>query len=134
MGHFDQFVIMLSQYGQEGHPARPLHWPEALREMLATRLDEPQGIQALSDQLSLHRVAMARGFKKQYGLSPVQFRTYTRIIAAVQALALSQKSLTAIAYDCGFADQPHLTRAFKSLMGCTPGEYRKMIQQADGAR
>jgi AraC-like DNA-binding protein len=125
MGLFEQFVTPLTQFGQERYPGRPVHWPEALREMLATRLDEPQGIQILSEQLSLHRVAMARGFKKQYGLSPVQFRTYTRVIAALQDLALTQKSLTAIAFDAGFADQPHLTRTFKSLMGCTPGEFRR---------
>jgi AraC-like DNA-binding protein len=37
----------------------------------------------------------------------------------------SDTSLAAIAAECGFADQPHLTRAVASLTGCPPGFWRR---------
>jgi AraC family transcriptional regulator len=124
---FSAFFATLSSLAQEQDTHRTA-WPDQLKELLETNLDEPQAIQALSEQLSLHRVSMARGFKRRYSLSPVQFRKYTRVMTALQELALTQKSLAAIAYDAGFADQSHLTRALKSLAGCTPGEFRRLMK------
>lgn len=126
MALFEDFFTTLARLGQ-AHYTRPAQWPSALKKLLETDLDTPQTIQALSEQLSLHRVSLARGFKKEYALSPVQFRQYTRVATALQELALTQKSLSAIAYDAGFADQSHLSRAVKSLVGCTPGGFRRMM-------
>jgi AraC-like DNA-binding protein len=36
----------------------------------------------------------------------------------------SQQPLADIAITTGFADQAHFTRAFKAIMGMTPGQYR----------
>lgn len=126
MALFEEFFTTLARLGQ-AHHTRPAEWPAALKKLLETDLDAPQTIQALSEQLSLHRVSVARGFRKEYALSPVQFRQYTRVATALQELALTQKSLSAIAYDAGFADQSHLSRSLKSLVGCTPGGFRRMM-------
>jgi len=103
-----------------------ISWPDALRDRLQSDLARPEGLQHLAGELSLHRVSMARGFKKRYGLSPVQFRQYTRAMKALQELAITSKSLAAIAFDSGFADQAHLTRTLKNLAGYTPQAFRKL--------
>jgi transcriptional regulator GlxA family with amidase domain len=36
-------------------------------------------------------------------------------------------SLADIAGACGFADQSHLTRAFKSITGSPPGVFRDLV-------
>ncbi len=123
---FEDFFTTLARLGK-AHFTRPAEWPATLKALLETDLDAPQTIQALSEQLSLHRVSLARGFKKEFALSPVQFRQYTRVATALQQLALTQKSLSAIAYDAGFSDQSHLSRSLKSLVGCTPGGFRRMM-------
>lgn len=124
---FDQFSTALSRLAGQEHFKRPALWATTLKKLLEANLDSPQTMGALSEQLSLHRVSLARGFRKEYGLSPVQFRQYIRVMTALQELALTQKSLAAIAYEAGFADQSHLSRAVKSLVGCTPGGFRRMM-------
>lgn len=47
-----------------------------------------------------------------------------RVESAWRQLAITDKPLSVIALDAGFADQAHLTRVFESLMGVTPGAYR----------
>ena len=125
-GVLDQFFITLSGIRQQDDEATVV-WPAAVKQALTSNLDEPQSITALSEQLYLHRVSMARGFRKIYGLSPVQFRNYTRVMTALEELATSDKSLAAIAYETGFADQSHLTRTLRSLAGCTPAEFRRLL-------
>ncbi|MEM9487494.1 MAG: helix-turn-helix domain-containing protein, partial [Myxococcota bacterium] len=44
---------------------------------------------------------------------------------AARQLVESPKSISAIAIDCGFCDQSHLTNAFKRVLGTTPASYRR---------
>lgn len=126
---FDQFISTLNGIRQLDGANRTV-WPEILRQALESNLDESQSIARLSELLTMHRVSLARGFRKIYGLSPVQFRTYSRVMTALDELATSGKSLAAIAYDTGFADQSHLTRTLRLLAGCTPGEFRQLLESA----
>jgi AraC-like DNA-binding protein len=51
-----------------------------------------------------------------------------RINKAKQLIARTDLSLTAIALDCGFFDQSHLSRTFKKSTGLSPGAWRKQLQ------
>ncbi len=52
-----------------------------------------------------------------------------RVEWAADRLAGSDLPISTIAFRAGFADQPHLTRTFKSETGWTPGQYRKAHRQ-----
>jgi AraC-like DNA-binding protein len=104
-----------------------LFWQEQLKELLQKNHSLQENIHDLSRHLSLHRVYMARAFKKKYGVSPVEFRKYTRIAAAILDISLTEKPLAAIAYDTGFSDQSHMNREFRLHTGCTPAAFRQMI-------
>ena len=129
MGVLGQFISTLNGIRQLDNSRQTL-WPEVLKQALESNLDESQSITQLSDQLAMHRVSLARGFRKIYGLSPIQFRNYARVMTALNDLATSGKSLAAIAYNAGFADQSHLTRTLRSLAGCTPAGFRKLLEAA----
>jgi AraC family transcriptional regulator len=107
---------------------KPVFWQQQLKALIEKDLSTPENIQLLSQKLSLHRVYLARAFKKKYGVSPVEFRTYTRIAAAILDLSLTDKTLVSIAFDAGFADQSHLNREFKKKIGCTPLSFRQKMQ------
>lgn len=82
----------------------------------------------LSEQLTLptlaHLIGMspyhfARLFKQSIGLSPHQYIIARRIEQA-KHLLLRRDPLTHIAAQLGFADQSHLTRSFKRVVGVSP--------------
>jgi AraC-like DNA-binding protein len=76
----------------------------------------------------LHRL-----FCQEVGLPPHQYQTQVRV-AHAKALLAKGIPLSQVARDTGFADQSHLTRHFKRLVGVTPGRYRvqnsKNVQDA----
>jgi AraC-like DNA-binding protein len=57
------------------------------------------------------------------GMPPHAYQTARRI-AQAQVLLRQGLAPAAVASDCGFADQSHLTRAFKRVVGVPPGLYR----------
>ena len=79
----------------------------------------------LAQELGLHPVYLARAFRSHFRCSPGDFaRQHHRLQHAANLLAHSRLSLSEVAQDCGFFDQPHLSRSFRARFGMTPGEYR----------
>ena len=58
-------------------------------------------------------------------MAPHQWLQHRRLERAKQALEKSSASLSAIAVDCGFADQSHFTRTFSRAVGVSPGAWRR---------
>ena len=57
-------------------------------------------------------------------MSVGEYRRRRRLDYARRKLADPRLSLAEVAIDAGFADQSHLTRAFRRVTGVTPGQYR----------
>jgi AraC family transcriptional regulator len=88
-----------------------------------------------SSELSLNEIAkavnlspfhVARLFKQSLGVSPHQYLIQLRVDSARSLLSAGsgERSLAEIASAVGFADQSHLTRHFKRLVGVTPRQFR----------
>lgn len=83
-----------------------------------TRIDELAKMEHLS--LSRYREL----FRKQTGMSPIEYRTAVRISHACRMLTETDFTVAEIAADCGYPDVFYFMRVFKERMGVTPGEYR----------
>ena len=70
---------------------------------------------------------LARVFQRATGLPPHAYLLQTRILRA-KALLAHGRAITDAAYELGFVDQSHFHRHFKRIVGLTPGEFSKMIQ------
>ena len=57
------------------------------------------------------------------GLSPKLVGKINRFQQSLRLIARKNQSLTGIAYDCGYFDQSHFIRDFKSFTGVTPSAY-----------
>jgi AraC family transcriptional regulator len=88
----------------------------------------------LTGDLSLHGIAtavqvrphrLARDFRDRTGVPLHQYVLGRRVETAALLLRSSQTPLAAIALECGFADQSHLTTAFRRRVGVTPAVYRE---------
>ncbi len=69
---------------------------------------------------------LTRIFRQQVGMPPYAYLTYRRVEEAKKLLQ-QQWPLTQTALETGFADQSHLTRQFKRMLGVTPGAYRRLF-------
>lgn len=70
---------------------------------------------------------VTRDFRALYGTTPYRYVTLKRLQKA-KVLIECGLSLVQVAINCGFADQSHLTRHFKTCFGTTPKVWAKLHQ------
>ncbi len=81
-------------------------------------------VAALADAACLSRKQFNRIFSEYVGSNPKEFSRTIRFQRALHILETQPKiSLTALTYECGYFDQSHLIKEFKTLSGYTPTEY-----------
>lgn len=90
----------------------------------------------LTSDLSLHAIADHTGFspvhfhncfKASTGKTVHEYVEEQRIKKAANLLVTTDRTLTEIAYECGFSSQSYFSFAFKRKMGQTPREYAREI-------
>lgn len=94
----------------------------AARDLLATRLVDPPGLEELAATLGVGPFPLLRAFRAEYGLPPHTYLIQQRVERARRLLDTGSPPAR-VAADVGFADQPHLTRHFKRVHGIGPGAY-----------
>jgi AraC-like DNA-binding protein len=95
-----------------------------VRAYLDDRFAEPADLKRLAALAGLSRFQLLRAFRRETGMTPHVYLTDRRVRAARRLLASGQE-VADVALACGFADQSHLTRAFKARAGLTPGRFRE---------
>jgi AraC-like DNA-binding protein len=93
------------------------------RDYLAACHAENVGLAQLAAIAGVDRFALVRGFSRAYGLPPHAWLLQERVRRA-QALLRAGRPIAEVAAEVGFADQSHLTRRFRQVVGVTPGRYR----------
>jgi AraC-like DNA-binding protein len=76
-------------------------------------------VQAVADEVGFSRRHLTDLVRAECGLSPKQFQRIARFQRA-HRLVRAGRPLAAIAVECGYADQAHLTRDWTALAGCSP--------------
>lgn len=95
---------------------------------IESHLTSPVRIDELAAIVRLSRSYFSRAFKASFGQSPLQFMQDRRIAHAQQAMLDTDNPLCDIALACGFADQAHLSRMFRRVVGQTPNGWRRARQ------
>ncbi|SHM69563.1 helix-turn-helix transcriptional regulator [Cryptosporangium aurantiacum] len=94
------------------------------------RLQDPAGrapVGTLAAELGVSRRYLELEFRRRIGLSPKTVARVARLQRAVGALAGPDATLGA-ATAAGYADQSHLSRETRALLGVTPGELFAFVQ------
>ena len=104
-------------------PAPAADWPDLLARAL--RADPSLGLADWARASGLHLGSLSRGFRQVFGVTPAAYRLTQRAHRAIDALLRTPAPLSAIAQDCGFADQAHMTRAVHAAAGASPAALRR---------
>jgi len=77
----------------------------------------------LADEVGWSRRHLGERFRTELGLAPKQAARVLRFERAGRLLRSGRTDLAALAAECGFYDQAHLTNEWRALAGCTPGTW-----------
>ena len=84
----------------------------------------------LARQVGLSRPHFFKLFKMQMGITPNLYLNTLRTEHAIDELVKTDKSITEIGLDLGFASQASFTRFFSSNVGIPPTDYRRVAHLA----
>ena len=82
------------------------------------------GVSASATQMGLSPRHLHRLFGERVGVSPADYLRLARFAAALPRLHTAV-SLADVAADCGYFDQAHFCRDFRTFASMTPKEYRR---------
>lgn len=102
-------------------------WLPKIRRILDEEYTEPVTLDELAHAARISKSYLCRSFKKQVGLSIVDYLTERRIQAAMQQLQQTDDKILAVALESGFGNLSHFNRVFRQRIGLTPGEYRRQF-------
>ena len=82
----------------------------------------------LAEKVSINKYYMAHAFKREYGISPVNYMIDCRIREGKRLLAETDLAPSQIASILGFSSSSYFSQTFRNVEGTTPTEYRKANQ------
>ena len=90
-------------------------------------------IQAITERLGWTRKRLVRAFRDEVGIPPKILARILRFQRALNEIG-SRKvvNISLLAADCGYSDQSHLIRDFKTFSGWTPVELARYYSPATG--
>lgn len=121
------FATHAARTTEAGEP----HHVMTARRYLRERVPESVTLPAAAAAAGITPWYLARTFSRVVGLPPISYHLQLRLARARRLLS-EGLTVTAVAYECGFADQSHLGRRFKEIYQLTPGAFQMQAAPARG--
>lgn len=93
------------------------------RAYLDENLADKVTLADLSREADMPTFRLLRSFTRSVGVSPHLYQSQVRVREAHKRLS-NGEIIADVSVAVGFADQAHLTRVYKQIMGGTPGQFR----------
>jgi AraC-like DNA-binding protein len=117
----EQFLL---RHAEPASASQPMLAVERARTYLQNRPTQSVTLPEVGAIAGVTISHLVRSFSKAVGLPPRSYHAQVRLARARRLLG-EGKSATWVAYECGFADQSHLSRRFLTHYGLTPGAFRE---------
>jgi AraC-like DNA-binding protein len=120
---------LVRRHGSPGDAQTRAADPVARQVMtrLADQLTCPPVLAEMAAESGLSRYQLVRAFRAEVGMPPYAWLAQYRV-ARARALLERGHRPAEVSTLVGFADQAHLTRWFRRVVGVTPGAYRNSVQ------
>ena len=94
------------------------------RDAMDRRFAEPLDVPALAAIAHLSASRFGRVFKETFGETPHRYLQRRRVERAMTLLRQTDRPVTQVAWDVGFASLGTFSRTFSAIVGCSPSEFR----------
>jgi AraC family transcriptional regulator len=98
--------------------------------LIDANLTRPIRIADLAASIRLSPSYFHQAFRRSTGVSPYAYIIHRRMARVQELLLSTSRPVSQIALECGLADQPHLTRQFRSVFGMSPVAWRRAQREA----
>ena len=101
--------------------------PRLARALEAMQTDYRRNwsLDRLADTANMSRSGFALTFRRKIGVTPMEYLTNWRIQIACELLEAGNQNLASIASEVGYGSESAFSSAFKKIVKCRPGQYRK---------
>jgi AraC-like DNA-binding protein/quercetin dioxygenase-like cupin family protein len=135
------FIALLAEIasGDEIKSLTSLHRTLRMRDGIDEKLDRvcklieshlvnPLSQASIASAVDMSPAAFSRWFKRRVGKPYSDYLNETRIDLVCRALMESDKGISRLVQECGFAGGSHFNKLFKAQKGVSPSEYRRLAQ------
>ena len=105
-------------------------WLRQAVDLLHGGFQRQIALDAIAMELNLHPIHLSRVFRKKHGCTMGEYVNRLRVQYACAKMSQGWPALDELALEAGFADQSHMGRVFKSVVGDTPGKFRAFLHNA----
>jgi AraC-like DNA-binding protein len=125
-------LLRVANYASAPVPKRSASHPGVRRAARRVRSSfaESLSLDELASELQMSKCHLARCFERALGVPPHRYRRLLRLQAARRLLEAGF-SVGEAASETGFADAPHLTRAFRDWLGVSPAAWGSAWRASD---
>lgn len=121
--HLEVLVREAARAARPDAGLAPAPWPE-IRRHIDERFAQRLTLAGLARRFGLGRQHLCEGFRRWFGVPPIEYQIRLRLDRARLLLADRNRSVAAVAAEVGWPDVPHFCRTFRRRCGITPGSLR----------
>ena len=97
----------------------------AIRRHIDMHFKEPLTLEQLAEEAHMNKFYLSHAFKREYGVSPINYMITKRIEESKYLLAETDLSLSQMAQLLGFSSPSYFSQVFRRTQGISPMEYRQ---------
>lgn len=102
----------------------------AARRYIDEHFAEPIDLDILANITHVNKYYLAHAFKREYGISPINYLIERRIRESKYLLEHTDYALSQIAHFLGISSSNYFSQSFRRSTGQSPTEYRKQVREA----
>ena len=104
------------------------HQCAAVRRYIDLHFKEALTLEQLAEESHMNKFYLAHSFKREFGISPINYMISKRIEESKYLLAETDLSMSQIAQLLGFSSMSYFSQVFHRTQNISPSEYRKANQ------
>lgn len=97
----------------------------AVRRYIDIHFKEALTLEQLAEEAHMNKYYLSHSFKKEYGISPINYLISRRIEESKYLLAETDLSMSQISQLLGFSSLSYFSQVFRRTQGISPMEYRQ---------
>lgn len=97
---------------------------QSTKQLIEREYHHALTLEKISLHVGISKYHLQRVFKRNTGMSPLEYVTKLRIDEASARLQATEQTITDIAHDLGYTSSAHFSNVFRQQTGYTPSEYR----------